>query len=198
MIDNLNQTVEEQDPSLIYIHVPFQDAGENNKSYCRLRQFADDQMKAGKTCITMDVRHTDRWSETEPVLCRGDMAFHCNDDGISKELKEWAREKDNGNPKCTDDLSDAQFADVLAGLAESHHLDKCVNAAFVGSEEMAAEQDDADVIDGIYGPEDEAATARLPGRKRSKTCWRRYLCQVIQSLNKSARRSGYPCRDELE
>ena len=58
MIDNLNQTVEEQDPSLIYIHVPFQDAGENNKSYCRLKQFAEDQTKAGKTCITMDVRHT--------------------------------------------------------------------------------------------------------------------------------------------
>ena len=72
-----------------------------------------------------------------------------------KELVAWAKERDNGNPRCTDDLEETQFADVLAGLAESHHLDKCVDAAFVGTEEAAAETE-APVIDGIFRPEDEA------------------------------------------
>ena len=127
----------------------------NNKGYSSLKSFAAEQMKAGKTCIVADTRHTDRWSGVAPTLCRGDLAFHCNDTGVMKELVEWAKERDNGNPRCTDDLEETQFADVLAGLAESHHLDKCVDAAFVGTEEAAAETE-APVIDGIFSPEDEA------------------------------------------
>ena len=60
----------------------------------------------------------------------------------------------NGNPRCTDDLEEAQFADVLAGLAEAHHMDKCVAAAFVGTEEAAAEPNTPG-IDGIFSPEDQ-------------------------------------------
>ena len=33
MINSLNKTVEDQDPSLIYIHVPFEDDDVNNKGY---------------------------------------------------------------------------------------------------------------------------------------------------------------------
>ena len=126
MITSLNKTIEDENPSLIYIHVPFGHDDENSEGYNRLRSFADEQMKAGKTCIVADARHTDRWTGVDPTLCKGDLAFYCNDKGICSELTQWARERDNGNPRCTDDLDESQFADVLAGLAESHHMDKCV------------------------------------------------------------------------
>ena len=155
MIDSLNKTVENHDPSLIFIHVPFKDDDMNSKEYCSLKSFAAEQVKAGKTCIIADTRHTDRWSGIDPTLCRGDLAFYCNDTGIGKELLEWAKERDNGNPRCTDDLEETQFADVLAGLAETHHLDKCVDAAFAGTEEAAAEAEAPVVIDGIFSSADE-------------------------------------------
>ena len=71
-----------------------------------------------------------------------------------KELIEWAQCRDNGNPRCTDDLAEAEFADVLSGLVESHQLDKIVDAAFVNTTEAAAEE--KATIDGIFGPEDLA------------------------------------------
>jgi hypothetical protein len=157
MIDKLHKTIEDQDPSMIYLHVPFKDDEANSKEYCRLKSFVDEQMTAGKTCVIADTRHTDRWSGVGPTLCRGDLAFHCNNKEITKELVEWAKKRDNGNPRCTDDLQETQFADVLAGLAESHHMDMCVDAAFVGTEEFSAETDPR-IIDGIFGPEDEAKT----------------------------------------
>jgi len=155
MIDELNKTVEDQDPSLVYIHVPFVYDNEDSQGYRNLKSFADDQMKAGRTCIIADTRHSDRWANVSPTLCRGDLAFHCNDKGISSELIEWAKKRDNGNPRCTDDLEEMQFADVLAGLAESHHIDKCADTVFVGTDEAAAEADPK-IIDAVIGQEDEA------------------------------------------
>ena len=38
-----------------------------------------------------------------------------------------------------DDLQTPQFADLLAGIAETCHLDKTVSSAFVGSEEERLE-----------------------------------------------------------
>jgi hypothetical protein len=156
MLNSLNESIDKEDPSLIYIHVPFVDDHENNEGYPTLISFADEQIKLGKTCIIADTRHTVRWTDTNPTLCRGDLAFYCNNKDISNELVEWAKYRDNGNPRCTDDLGDAQFADVLAGLAESHHIDKCVDAAFAGTEEAAAESDQH-VIDAVNEPEDEAS-----------------------------------------
>ena len=74
-------------------------------------------------------------------------------------LVQWAKKRDNGNPRCTDDLTEPQFADVLAGLAESHHLDKCVDAAFVNTSEAAAENETETGIDAVLNPEDVPADA---------------------------------------
>ena len=72
-------------------------------------------------------------------------------------LVEWAREQDNGNPRSTDDLDETQFADIIGGIAESHHLDRCVDAAFVGTEEAKAEKSASKgPIDGIDDPRDES------------------------------------------
>ena len=71
MIDQLYKTVEDQNPSLIYIHVPFVNDNENSKGYCSLISFAEELTKAGRTCIVADTRHTDRWSGVEPTLCMG-------------------------------------------------------------------------------------------------------------------------------
>ena len=139
MIKDLNHTIEEQDPALVYIHVPFTSDNENSQGYDNLMSFARNQAEAGRTCIIADTRHTDRWKDLEPQYCRGDLAFYCNNDGISTELVEWAKRQDNEDcPRSVDDLTEVQFADVLSGLAEAHHLDKCVDAAFVGTEEAEA------------------------------------------------------------
>ena len=107
MIRELKRTIEDQDPSLVYIHVPFVNDNEDTDGYRTLKSFANDQMKTCRTCIIADTRHTGRWTKDNPTLCRGDLAFQCNDKGISNELVEWARKRDNGNPRCTDDRGNA-------------------------------------------------------------------------------------------
>ena len=102
-----------------------------------LIKFTEKQVGKGKTCVIADTRHTIRWKGIDPV-CRGDLAFYCNDPSVSGEPYKWAKERENGNPRCTDDLEETDFADVLAGITEAHHMNKCVNAAFVGTEEAAA------------------------------------------------------------
>ena len=68
---------------------------------------------------------------------------------------EWAKEKDNGNPCSIEDLKDTKFADIIGGIAEAHHLDRCVDTAFVGTEEADAENQNP--IGAIDDPKDEAA-----------------------------------------
>lgn len=51
-------------------------------------------------------------------------------------------------------MKTGQFADYLSGIAEAHHIDKCVDAAFVGAEEASAERDK--FVDGIFDKEDES------------------------------------------
>ena len=105
MITELNKTfVEEQDPSLLYIHVPFVSDYETTSGYFHLQEFAKEQMSNGRTCIIADTRFTDRWSDLDPTPCKGALAFHCNDVEVRNELVEWARQLENGNPRCTDDL----------------------------------------------------------------------------------------------
>ena len=61
-------------------------------------------------------------------------------------------------------MKEPDFADMLSGLAEAHHLDQLVNAALVGTEEAIIEDemqnaDDEELmretLDAVYGPEDE-------------------------------------------
>ena len=51
-------------------------------------------------------------------------------------------------PKGTDNLQEAEFADISGGIAETQHLDKVVDNAFVGTEEAEAERDVLN-IDGV-------------------------------------------------
>ena len=75
VIDSLNQAVETQDPSLIYVHVPFAADDTSSKDYGRLISFLTDQMSAGRTWIVADTRHTDRWTGVDPTLCQGDLGL---------------------------------------------------------------------------------------------------------------------------
>jgi hypothetical protein len=61
---------------------------------------------------------------------------------------------EDGCPRCIEDVDEPQIADVLAGIAESRHLDKCVDAAFVNTEEAMLENESP--IDGLLGPDDVA------------------------------------------
>ena len=75
---------------------------------------------------------------------------------MTKELLEWSRCRENGNPRSVEDLDETQFAHIIGSIAESHHLDRCVDAAFVGTEEAAAEADPR-IIDAVFGQEGEAS-----------------------------------------
>ena len=66
---------------------------------------------------------------------------------MTKELLDWSKTCENGNPRSVEDLDDTQFADIIGGIAESHHVDRCVDAAFVGTEEIDAEKKSIDAID---------------------------------------------------
>jgi hypothetical protein len=91
-----------------------------------------------------------------PTACRGDLASYCNSPEITKELVEWAKKSDDGDcPRSVEDLQEPQSVEVLAGLAEMHHIDRCVDATFAGTEEAAAEPEHP-ILDGVYSPEDEA------------------------------------------
>ena len=75
MIRELKRTIEDQDPSLVYIHVPFVNDNEDTDGYRTLKSFANDQMKTCRTCIIADTRHTGRWTKDNPTLCRGRSRF---------------------------------------------------------------------------------------------------------------------------
>ena len=156
-INQLKEKIEEHNPTTIYAHVEFKSDNSESAKYRELIGFLEAEKDRGRTCILADTRNTTRWDIQEEcghdyetlVKCRGDLAFRINDKDILNELDEWARERDNGNPRCTDDLSENQFADILSGIAEAKHLDKCVDATFVGTEEAKAEEDPVKAIDGI-------------------------------------------------
>ena len=112
------------------------------------------QEDAGRPRVIADTRHTSRWSADKPLLSRGDLAFQCHDNNVTKELLDWLRTRENGNPCSALDLDDTQFADIIGGIAEPHHLDRCVDAAFVGTEE--AEAENKKPIDAIDEDKDQA------------------------------------------
>ena len=141
--------------SEFYIQAPFATDTTGSEGYDKLKNLAEHQEQIGRTCIVSDAMHTRRCNSNscKPSLCRGDLASQCSDALVTKELLEWARERDNGNPRCTGDLEDTQFADITGGIAESHHLGRCVDAAFVGTEEAKAESKGS--INGIGNFRDE-------------------------------------------
>ena len=59
------------------------------------------------------------------------------------------RQDNEDCPRSVDDPTEVPFADVLSGLAETHHLDKCVDAAFAEIE--------SPIIDTVLGPDDRAS-----------------------------------------
>ena len=75
MNSSLHWTIEKADPSLIYIRVPFADDNSSSTEYDSLKTFAEDQIKAGKTCVITDTRPTDRCTGVGPILCRGDFGL---------------------------------------------------------------------------------------------------------------------------
>ena len=152
----MKKAVELHNPSVIFANVSWTDDKESSEGYDALIEFIDEQESVhGRTCIVADTRNTSRWYRQKKQECRGDLAFRCNDAAILCELQEWAKEKDSGMPRCVEDLEHEHFVGCLSGIAEAHHLDKCVDAAFAGTEEAEAEGVAQAPIDGVFGPEDE-------------------------------------------
>ena len=59
-ITRLNEVVEKEDPSVIFIHAPFKADAANSTGYNNLKNVAQTQERAGRTCIMADARHTSR------------------------------------------------------------------------------------------------------------------------------------------
>ena len=79
----LNAVVEKEDPSVIFIHAPLENGIANSTGYDNLKNFAQAQERAGRTCIMADARHTSRWDMCKPSVCRGDLEFQCSDPNIT-------------------------------------------------------------------------------------------------------------------
>ena len=151
------QTVDNMDPTLTYVHVPYDDDDVyDKKKVSRIYATVDQLMSKGKTVIVADTLNTSRWNNRsmQPVRCRGDLAFYCNDLHIAQQLKDWAHEKEGGVPKCVEDLEEVEFADMLGGIAEEHHLDNSMHDAFVGAEEDREEAGGRNPIDSATNEED--------------------------------------------
>ena len=153
--EDLVDIVEREDPALIYVHIPQSNDSHVDDEHRKIFDFLQSQMTTGRTCVLADTRFTDRWLDSEPTPCKGDLAFLCNNEHVTQELVKWASRRDDGSPRCTEDLLEAELAEFIAGLAEERHLDLCVDAAFVGTEEAYAERDSS-AIDGILDPSDES------------------------------------------
>ena len=118
-------------------------------------------MTKDQTCIVTDTRYTPRWDGKDPTRCKGDLAFYCNNQKIAEELKRWAETREEEDcPRCTDDVIEPQFAEMLYNFAEELHLRKSrrpeevETEASVGTEEAQTEEE-INPIDEVYGPEDE-------------------------------------------
>ena len=97
-----------------------------------------------KVAIIADTRHTQRWSDrkVDPMLCNGDLAFFCKCPATLESLRLWAHERTLRIPRNVEDLETVEFADVFGAIAENHHLTRCAQVCFTGTEEDQAERHD--------------------------------------------------------
>ena len=152
-LKNLRADIDVHNPTVVFVHTYFSNDNDNNENQKRLFEYARELLQSSRACIIADSRNTPRWGSIIPTRCRGDLAFACNVESIGAELLRWAEENERGNPHSIDDIEGNEFADLLGGIAEDYHLDQCVDAAFVGTEEAAAE---SEPIDAILEPGDLA------------------------------------------
>ncbi len=95
-IEQLSRIMDEVDPTVLFAHVPCEnDDNENN-----LSKLFERSRERGNTVTAADSRHSNRWQDRDPVptLCRGDLAFHCNDASVAKRLVVWDYSRKNCNP----------------------------------------------------------------------------------------------------
>ena len=106
--------------------------------------------------ITADTRNNVRWKERglTPSLCTGDLAFHCDDKRVETSLVRWSSDLDNGYPRCTEQLGDPDFIEILQGVVEDFHIERSTCSAFVGTEEEVLEPDESKCIDNVTDDKD--------------------------------------------
>ena len=130
-------------------------------------------MAEGRPCILKDTRNNVRWKPLEflleatllnggewvkaqimKALGKGDIAYMSNDEYVGAEFSRWIRDtKDDEPPRCVD-LWQPEFGDLIAGIAEEHHINKLVDTASVGTEEYKVETA-GESIDAVECPEDQ-------------------------------------------
>ena len=67
-ISHLNAIVEQEDPFVIYIQTPFTTDTTGSEGYDKLKNFAEHQEQAGRTCIVADAMHTTRWNSSSSAM----------------------------------------------------------------------------------------------------------------------------------
>ena len=106
-----------------------------------------------KAIIIADTRHTQGWSErgVDPIMSSGDLAFLCNFLTTLEKLRLWAHERALGIPQSVEDLETVEFADVFGAIAEDHHLTRCAQVCFTGTETDQDEEHDQGTIGEVLG-----------------------------------------------
>ena len=78
-MSKLKETVDTQNPTLIYMHITFKSDEDKTSGYSKIMNFLDEEMSKGRSCLIADTRLSKRWEMREHVKCRGDLAVICNE-----------------------------------------------------------------------------------------------------------------------
>ena len=85
------------------------------------------------------------------MLSSGDLVFVCNFLTTLENLRLWAHERALGIRQSVEDLETVEFADVFGAIAEDHHLTRCAQVCFTGTERDQAEEHDQGTIGEVLG-----------------------------------------------
>ena len=114
-ISKIDKVVEIEDPAIVYYHTSFDTDSSSTEEHSNIMEYVEHLRDQGRTCVVADTQGTARWKNLTPTPCRGDLSFYCNHSTILDELVKWAARRDNGYPRCTADLLELEFADLIAG-----------------------------------------------------------------------------------
>ena len=131
------------DPDAVLSYVPSHvDDVKRLVQMCLLEMFLLQNVNMNdKVIIIADTQHTQRWSERKAdlMLCNGVLAFFCICPATLESARLWAHNRTSSIPLNVEDLETVEFADVFGAISEDHHLTRCAQVCFTGTEEDQAE-----------------------------------------------------------
>ena len=191
MIRELKRTIEDQDPSLVYIHVPFVNDNEDTDGYRTLKSFANDQMKTGRTLLLWTLGTQADGLKTT-LLSLGEISLS------NATTKESAVNSLNGQGSETTATRVAQMTsrkrNSLMFLQDSRNHTIWTSVWTQLSLEPTKPQPRQIHVSSMPSTLQRMRHSRTPKEftMTNKICSKRSHCREIQSLNNSAENYGCP------